>query len=198
MFLVLLFFLFLCCKSGYHVWYCPKRVYLPLMLNVNFFQLFPFSQRVTVRQIFYTRSNPLVDLHFHQVSNCGSLYVRQMCKLVRYEAPSFTYSLYVTKKKSSSSDSVCQSELPTKYIKTSVWCWQKMLPAGPYGGNHLYLQSITLALFSGEDSQKHNAMACSPSNKHRFIRQTLLLCILRNVIMVLSRCRTKNRKEKIL
>lgn len=180
MFLVLLFFPFFMLQIRLSCVILPKKGIFTFNIKCKLLSVVSFSQRVTVRQIFYTRSNPLVDLHFHQVSNCGSLYVRQMCKLERYEAPSFTY---VTKKKSSSSDSVCQSELPTKYIKTSVVCWQKMLPAGPHGGNHLYLQSITLALFSGEDSQKHNAMACLPSNKHRFIRQTLLLCILRNVIM---------------
>lgn len=76
----------------------PKKGIFTFNIKCKLLSVVSFSQRVTVRQIFYTRSNPLVDLHFHQVSNCGSLYVRQMCKLERYEAPSLTYSLYVTKK----------------------------------------------------------------------------------------------------
>lgn len=98
MFLVLLFFPFFMLQIRLSCVILLKKGIFTFNIKCKLLSVVSFSQRVTVRQIFYTRSNPLVDLHFHQVSNCGSLYVRQMCKLERYEAPSFTYSLYVTKK----------------------------------------------------------------------------------------------------
>lgn len=94
----------------------PKRVYLPLILNVNFFQLFPFHKGSQSGR-FFTPDQTLLWICISTRSQTVEVYMLDRCVNWNAMKSHLLHTVCMLQKKSSSSDSVCQSELPTKYIK---------------------------------------------------------------------------------
>lgn len=78
MFLVLLFFPFFMLQIRLSCVILPKRVYLPLILNVNFFQLFPFHKGSQSGR-FFTPDQTLLWICISTRSQTVEVYMLDRC-----------------------------------------------------------------------------------------------------------------------